>query len=99
MEQGQLRCNLEEWFFFSLAIAITSGGFIKSERGVQPLVRKAQAKIFGCHAHFRHVKVRTDYLEATLGLVKRLEISKDLIRECVTVPGCCAACQCCIIID
>ena len=29
------------------------------------------------------------YLEATLGLVKRLEISKELIRECVTVPGCC----------
>ena len=33
--------------------------------------------------------VRTEYLEATLGLVKRLEISKELIRECVTVPGCC----------
>ena len=32
---------------------------------------------------------RTEYLEATLGLVKRLEISKELIRECVTVPGCC----------
>ena len=28
-------------------------------------------------------------LEATLGLVKHLEISKELIRECVTVPGCC----------
>ena len=28
-------------------------------------------------------------LEATLDLVKRLEISKELIRECVTVPGCC----------
>ena len=33
--------------------------------------------------------VRTEYLEATLALVKRLEISKELIRECVTVPGCC----------
>ena len=32
---------------------------------------------------------RTEYIEATLGLVKRLEISKELIRECVTVPGCC----------
>ena len=31
-----------------------------------------------------HVKVRTEYLGATLGLVKRLEISKELIRECVT---------------
>ena len=30
-----------------------------------------------------------EYLEATLYLVKRLEISKELIRECVTVPGCC----------
>ena len=38
---------------------------------------------------FFHVNVRTEYLEATLGLVKRLEISKELIRECVTVPGCC----------
>ena len=28
-------------------------------------------------------------LKATLGLVKHLEISKKLIRECVTVPGCC----------
>ena len=33
--------------------------------------------------------VRTEYLEATLGLVKCLEISKELIRECVTMPGCC----------
>ena len=34
-----------------------------------------------------HVNVRTEYLEAILGLVKRLEISKELIRECVTVPA------------
>ena len=27
------------------------------------------------------------YLEATLGLVKRLEISIELTHECVTVPG------------
>ena len=32
---------------------------------------------------------RTDYLEAILRLAERLEISKELIRECVTVPGCC----------
>ena len=38
---------------------------------------------------FGHVDVRTEYLEATLGLVKRLEISKELMRECLTVPGCC----------
>ena len=35
------------------------------------------------------MKVRTEYLEATLGLVKRLEISKELICEYVTVAGCC----------
>ena len=35
------------------------------------------------------LEVRTEYLEATLGLVKCLEISKELIRECVTMPGCC----------
>ena len=29
------------------------------------------------------------YLETTLGLIKCLEISRELIRECVTVPGCC----------
>ena len=33
--------------------------------------------------------VRTEYLEATPGLVKRPEITKELMRECVTVPGCC----------
>ena len=38
---------------------------------------------------FGHVKVRTEYRGATLGLVKRLEISKELMRECVTLPGCC----------
>ena len=30
-----------------------------------------------------HVKVRT---EATLGQVKHLEISKELMRDCLTVP-------------
>jgi len=38
-----------------------------------------------------HVKVRTEYIEATLGLVKHLEISKELIRECLTVPGSCCS--------
>ena len=34
--------------------------------------------------------VRTEYLEATTpSLTQMLEISKELIRECVTVPGCC----------
>ena len=68
---------------------ICSGGFRILERGVQPLACEAHPKNWGCHAHFQHVKVWTEYLEATLGLVKRLEISKELTRECVTVPGCC----------
>ena len=40
---------------------------------------------------FKIAEVRTEYLEATLGLVKRLEINKKLIRECVAVPGGCCA--------
>ena len=35
------------------------------------------------------LEIGTEYLEATLGLVKCLEISKELIHECVTMPGCC----------
>jgi len=35
------------------------------------------------------LEVRAEYLEATLGLVKRQEISKEPIHECVAVPGCC----------
>jgi len=37
-----------------------------------------------------HINVHTEYLEATLGLVKRSEISNELIHKCVTVPGCCS---------
>ena len=67
-----------------------SGGFRNLERGVQLLVHKARAKIFGLPRPLSvTLAVPTEYLEATLGLVKRLEISKELIRECVTVPGCC----------
>ena len=39
--------------------------------------------------------------KATLGLDKHLEISKELMRECVTVSGCCCCMpgsHCCIII-
>ena len=71
-----------------------SGGFRNLERGVQLLVREARPKIFGSPRPLPvTLAVPIEYLEATLGLVKRLEISKDLIRERVTVPGCC----CCII--
>ena len=44
------------------------------------------------------LEVQTEYLEATLGLVKCLEISKELIRECVTCLVVVAACHSCIII-
>jgi len=51
---------------------------------------EAHPKIFGLPHPLRvMLEVRTEYLEATLGLAKRLVISKELIRECVTVPGCC----------
>ena len=73
---------------------ICSGGFRNLERGVQPLAREAQPKIWGgATPTSGHVNVGTENLEATLGLVKRLEISKELIRECVTVPGCCCYIQ------
>ena len=44
------------------------------------------------------LEVQTEYLEATLGLVKCLEISKELIRECVTCLVVVPACHSCIII-
>ena len=71
-----------------------SGRFRNLEGGVEPLPRaRSGAENFGIATPtFGHVNVRTEYLEATLGLVKHLEISKVLIRECVTVPSCC----CCI---
>ena len=53
---------------------------------------KRSQKFLDRHAHFRSRKSPNwipRMLEATLDLVKRLEISKELIRECVTVPGCC----------
>ena len=34
---------------------------------------------------FGHVKVRTEYLEATLGLVKRLEISVAASHCCIII--------------
>ena len=68
----------------------TSGGFRNSERGVQPLAREVRPQIFGLPRPLSvTLEVQTEYLEATLGLVKCLEISKELIRECVTMPSCC----------
>ena len=76
--------------YTSLYLTLTSGGFRNSERGVQPLAREARRQIFGLPRPLSvALEVRTEYLEATLGLVKCLESSKELIRECATMPGCC----------
>ena len=49
--------------------------------------REARSQIFGLPRPLSvTLEVRT---EATLGLIKCLEISKELIRECVTMSGCC----------
>ena len=69
-----------------------SGGFRNLERGVQPLVREAQPKIWGCHAHFRSRKRPNWISRSNFGVVKRLEISKELISERLTMLGRC----CCI---
>ena len=75
---------------FQLQLSQFSGGSRNSERGVQPLEREARPQIFGLPCSLSvTLEVQTEYLEATLGLVKCLEISKELIRECVTMPSCC----------
>ena len=57
---------------------------------MQPLAREARPQIFGLPRPLSvTLEVQTEYLEATLGLFKCLEISKELIRECATMPGCC----------
>ena len=67
-----------------------SGGFRNLERGVQSPACEVRPKIFGLPRPLPvTLEVQTEYLEATLGLAKHLEISKELIRECVTVPDCC----------
>ena len=63
--------------------ALCSGGFRKTENFWVATLTSGHAGSPNC---------QTEYLEATLGLVKRLEISKELIRERVTVPGCCCCC-------
>ena len=63
-----------------------SGRFRNSEReGSATGAQSAVEKFWDATPTSGHVKVRTEYLEATLGLVKRLEISKELIRERVTI--------------
>ena len=51
-------------------------GVCRLGRGVQPLVRKLSApqSFLVAMPTSGHVKLQTEYLEATLGLVKRLEI-------------------------
>ena len=80
----------EEKMIYPRYCILHSGRFRNSERGVQPLARKARPQILGLPRPLPvTLEVRTEYLEVTLGLVKCLEISKELIRECVTMPGCC----------
>ena len=55
---------------------IPSGRFRNFEREVQLLAREANPKVLVDTPTFGHVKVRTEYLEAT---DKRLKISKELI--------------------
>ena len=70
-----------------------SGGFRNLEKGGTATGARSASENFGvAKPTSSHVNIRTEYLEATLGLVNRLEISKELIHECVTVLGCC----CCI---
>ena len=87
------RLNSNQLFYSShksLLLTLCSGGFRNSERGVQPLVREVRPQILVLPRPLPvTLEVRIEYLEATLGLVKCLEISKELIRECVTMPGCC----------
>ena len=75
------------------AVKFTKGG---SATGAQsapknlwvatPTYSHMNAFIIGVASRY---SVQTEYLEAALGLVKRLEISKELIRDCLSVPGCC----------
>ena len=83
-------CDLDDIIFHQDDTHVFSGGFRNSERGVQPLAREVRPQIFGLPRPLSvTLEVRTEYLEATVGLVKCLEINKELIRECVTMPGCC----------
>jgi len=72
-----------------------SGRFRNLERGFSHWHTKPTRKFWGVPhplpVTWMH-HVQTEYLEATLGLVKPPEISKELICKCVSVPGCC----CCI---
>ena len=93
-----------QWCGLYTTSSLVSGRSRNLERGVKPLAHEVHSKIFWlphplpvrwrihnarnyCSELFKIVQA--EYLEATLGLLKRLEISKELIRECVTVPGCC----------
>ena len=85
----------QSYFETSVLCVQGSGGFRNLEGVSATGVRSASENV-GYHAHFRsrkcvqlELEVWTEYFEATLGLDKRLEISNELIRECVTVLGCC----------
>ena len=62
----------------------------KFKKGGSASGAQSASENLGCHAHFGHAgESELNISKQLLGLVKCLEISKELIRECVTLPGCC----------
>ena len=99
-----LKTSLTSWNSFNVCFAI-----LFTLGCTWPTIPKAYAtvadleftrpQIFGLpHPLSVTLEVQTEYFEATLGLVKCLEISKELIRECVICLVVVAACHSCIII-
>ena len=87
-----------------LCTCLSSNLFLKCPSTVADLeIQKggfsARPQIFGLPRPLSvTLEVQTEYLEATPGLVKSLEISKELIRVCVTCLVVVAACHSCILI-
>ena len=85
--------NSESWLVTVVpATQITTGKYALPVLPVADLeIQKGglHLKTFGLPRPLPACKRLNWNLKATLGLVKHLEISKELIRECVTVPGCC----------
>ena len=59
------------------------------KRGFSHWCAKCARKFLGCHAHFRHAGSPNWISRSNSRPRQCLEISKELIRECVTMPGCC----------
>ena len=66
---------------FGWKVPRISGGFRNSEREVSATGAQSTPENFWVATPTSgHVKLQTEYLEATLGIAKRLEIDKELIR-------------------